>query len=47
MKCSYDGIDCHYPTPREAFAHLIDEVSGKGTWDSNPWVWVYDFELFK
>ena len=34
-------------TPREAFAHLIDEVSGKGTWDSNPWVWVYDFELFK
>lgn len=42
---SFDGIDCHYPTPREAFANLIDKVSGKGTWDSNPWVWVYDFEL--
>ena len=34
-------------TPREAFATLIDNVSGKGTWDSNPYVWVYDFELIK
>lgn len=34
-------------TPREAFAHLIDKVSGKGTWDSNPYVFVYDFELVK
>ena len=44
---SFDGMDCHYPTPREAFANLIDKVSGKGTWDSNPYVWVYDFELVK
>lgn len=34
-----------FPTPREAFAALIDKVSGKGTWDSNPLVWVYEFEL--
>ena len=34
-------------TPQEAFAHLIDNVSGKGTWESNPYVWVYDFELIK
>lgn len=33
--------------PRQAFAALIDKVSGKGTWDSNPWVFVYDFELVK
>lgn len=33
-----------FPTPREAFAALIDKVSGKGTWDSNPLVWVYEFE---
>lgn len=33
--------------PRKAFAVLIDKVSGKGTWDSNPYVWVYDFELVK
>lgn len=41
------GYIGQYPfvTPREAFASLIDRVSGKGTWDSNPWVWVYEFEL--
>lgn len=33
--------------PRQAFAALIDKVSGKGTWDKNPWVFVYDFELVK
>lgn len=36
-----DGFD----TPREAFAALIDKVSGKGTWESNPYVFVYEFEL--
>lgn len=34
-----------YETAREAFSTLIDLVSGKGTWDSNPLVWVYSFEL--
>lgn len=34
-------------TPREAFAALIDKVSGRGTWKSNPWVVVYEFELVK
>lgn len=24
---------------------LVDKVSGKGTWESNPYVWIYDFEL--
>lgn len=42
---SFDGIDCHYPTPREAYAALIDKISGFGTWESNPYVFVYDFEL--
>lgn len=32
-------------TPRETYAALIDKISGKGTWDSNPYVFVYDFEL--
>lgn len=36
-----------FPTPREAFAALIDMVSGKGTWDFNPWVVAYSFELVK
>lgn len=34
-----------YNDPRDAFAELIDKVSGKGTWESNPYVFVYEFEL--
>lgn len=33
-----------YNTPQEAFSVLIDKVSGRGTWESNPYVWVYEFE---
>lgn len=36
-----------FASPREAFAALIDKISGKGTWESNPWVFVYEFELVK
>lgn len=36
-----------FTTPRKAFAALIDKVSGKGTWNSNPYVFVYDFELIR
>lgn len=36
-----------YSTPQYAYADLIDKVSGEGTWESNPWVWVYEFELMK
>ena len=38
---------CDYKSPREAFAALIDKVSGRGTWDRNPWVVAYEFELVK
>lgn len=42
------GFGCtNFHTPREAFAALIDKVSGKGTWERNPYVFVYDFELVK
>ena len=34
-----------FPTPQSAYASLIDKVSGKGTWESNPYVFVYEFEL--
>lgn len=36
-----------YYTPREAYAALIDKISGKGTWKRNPYVFVYEFELIK
>lgn len=41
----YKGDIQPYCTPREAFAALIDKVSGKGAWESNPYVFVYEFEL--
>jgi hypothetical protein len=33
-------------TAREAYAVLIDHINGKGTWNSNPWVYVYEFKLY-
>ena len=36
-----------YKSPRQAFAALIDKVSGKGTWERNPFVIAYGFELVK
>lgn len=34
-----------FRTSQEAYAALIDRVSGRGTWGSNPFVMAYDFEL--
>lgn len=34
-------------TPQKAFAELIDSINGKGTWESNPFVFVYEFKLVK
>ena len=42
----YHGLsNSSFSTPQEAYASLIDSISGKGTWASNPYVFVYDFEL--
>ena len=45
----YEGKPGEYfwGTPQEAYAALIDKINGKGTWASNPYVFVYDFELVK
>ncbi len=34
-------------TPREAYANLIDKICGKGTWEKNPFAFVYEFKLVK
>lgn len=34
------------PAP-ECFARLIDDICGKGTWNSNPWAFAYEFELLR
>lgn len=36
-----------FKNPKEAFAVLIDKVSGKGVFQSNPYVFVYEFNLIK
>lgn len=36
-----------YKSAREAFAALIKKMYGKKTWEDNPWVFVYEFELVK
>lgn len=44
----YDGNNGNgFNTPRAAFASLINKVSGRGTWDRNPFVWRIEFELVK
>lgn len=45
VKFPYNNGYHNYSTPQEAYAHLIDRISGKGTWERNPFVWVYDFKL--
>ena len=39
------GVMEAYSTPRNAFAALIDKISGAGTWERNPWVFAYTFML--
>lgn len=42
----YHGLaNSSFRTPQDAYASLIDRISGKGTWKRNPYVFVYDFEL--
>ena len=41
------GLGYNFPNARDAFAALIDKISGKGTWNRNPWVFAYVFELLR
>jgi len=40
-------IPNYYATARRAYASLINRINGKGTWERNPFVWVYDFKFIK
>lgn len=42
-----NGMSDEYTTPISAFAALIDEISGRGTWEQNPFVWRIEFKLVK
>ena len=43
----YVGNVACFETPREAFAYLVNKMSGKDMWNENPYVFVYDFKLVK
>ena len=43
----YNSNSDGFKTPQLAYAHLIDKISGKGTWEANPLVFAYDFKLIK
>jgi hypothetical protein len=32
-------------TLKKSYASLLDSINGAGTWEKNPFVWIYDFEL--
>lgn len=34
-------------SPQSSYASLINKINGKGTWEKNPFVWVYDFRLIE
>ena len=44
---TFDNAFGFYYCPQEAFSALINRVSGKGTWKSNPYVFVYEFKLIR
>jgi hypothetical protein len=41
------SYDMYFNSPCEAYAAEIDHINGKGTWDSNPFMWSYYYELVK
>lgn len=44
---TFTNAKSDYLCAKDAFAALIDKISGKGTWEKNPYVFAYTFELIK
>ena len=40
-----DGII--YESRKSSYASLFDKINGKGSWNSNPYVWVYSYKPVK
>lgn len=38
-------LDCESESPVRAFAAKWNKINGRGSWEANPFVWVYQFRL--
>ena len=45
VKKGEDFVNVEDEHLQQVYAALIDKISGKGTWERNPWVYAYDFKL--
>ncbi len=41
----YPYESCHLDTAKSSYRTLWESINGKGSWDLDPWVWVYSFKL--
>lgn len=41
----YPYESCHLDTAKSSYRTLWESIDGKGSWDLDPWVWVYSFKL--
>jgi hypothetical protein len=47
---NYNKGDClqsKFNSPQQSYKSLWENINGTGSWEKNPYVWVYDFDIIK